>query len=81
MEERDTELSILCEVWEKKENKKHQQKIEELLEMKDTVYFSTARPGVKRGGGAAITVRGTRFHVSKLNIEIPEALEVVWGLL
>ena len=49
--------------------------------MKDTKYFSTARPGVKRGGGAAITARGNKFYISKLNIEIPKPLEIVWALL
>ena len=81
MEERDTDLTILSEVWEKKENTKHQAKIEELLEIKDTKYFSTARPGNKRGGGAAITARGNKFFISKLNIEIPKPLEIVWALL
>jgi hypothetical protein len=49
--------------------------------MKDTKYFSTARPGTKRGGGAAVTARGNRFYVSKLNIESPKPLEIVWALL
>ena len=80
MVERDCDFSILSEVWEKKENIKHQARIEELLEMKDTKYFSTARPGTKRGGGAAITARGNRFHITKLNIDIPKPLEVVWCL-
>ena len=39
MEERDTDLAILSEVWEKKENTKHMAKIEELFELKDTKYF------------------------------------------
>ena len=81
MDERNTDLSILSEVWEKKENLKHQSKLEELFEMKDTRYFSTARPGTKRGGGAAITAKGNKFYVSKLNIEIPKPLEIVWGML
>ena len=81
MDDRDTDISILSEVWEKKENARHQAKIEELFELKNTKYFSTARPGAKRGGGAAITARGNQFHVSKLNIEIPKPLEVVWGLM
>ena len=81
MEERETDFSILAEVWEKKENPKHKHKIEEIFEMKDLEYFSIARPGAKRGRGAAITSKGNRFHVSKLNIDIPKPLEVVWGLL
>ena len=63
MSERDTDLSILSEVWKKKENLKHKRKIEEMFEMIDIQYFSTARPGTKRGGGAAITAKGNRFHI------------------
>ena len=63
------------------ENLRHQARIEELFELKDTKYFSTARPGLKRGGGAAIATRGNKFNISKLNIDIPKPLEVVWGLL
>ena len=81
MSERATDFSMQSEVWEKKENLKHKNKIEEVLEMKDMSYFSTARPGSKRGGGAAITTKSDRFYTSKLNIQIPQPLEVVWGLL
>ena len=81
MDERNADFAILSEVWEKKENLKHQYKIEELFEMKETKYISTARPGTKRGGGAAIVAREDKFNLSKLNIDIPKPLEVVWGLL
>ena len=33
MHERSADLSFLCEVWEKSESKKHQRKVEEMLEM------------------------------------------------
>ena len=49
--------------------------------MKDVSYISTPRPGEKRGGGAAIASRTSRFSVSKLNIAIPKPLEIVWALL
>ena len=49
--------------------------------MQGIAYFSTPRPGVKRGGGAAIAINPTKFSVSKLNIAIPKPLEIVWGLL
>ena len=81
MVERSADLSMLSEVWEKKENTLHQGKLEELLELKGIKYFSTPRPGTKRGGGAAFTAREDKFTVSKLNIDIPKPLEVVWGLL
>ena len=81
MHERESDAVFLTEVWEKQENKKHQSKLEELLEMKGIKYISTPRPGAQRGGGAAIAVRLDRFTVSKLNIAFPKSVEVVWGLL
>ena len=81
MLERNCSLSFLSEIWEVSENKRHQFKIEELLEMKGLHYISTPRPGQKRGGGAALVVNTEDFILSKLNIFIPHNLEVVWGLL
>ena len=81
MEERATDFSILSEVWEKKENLGHKKIVEEMFELKDIQYFSTARPGSKRGGGAAIIARSNKFLFTKLNIDIPKPLEVVWAML
>ena len=81
MHERSVDISILSEVWEKKENLKHKSKIEELLEMKGISYISTPRPGLKRGGGSAIAACPKKFSLVKLHVEIPRSLEVVWGLL
>ena len=79
--ERESDIIFLSEVWEKQENKKHQFRLEELLEMKGIKYISTPRPGAQRGGGAAIAVRLDKFTVTKLNIAFPKSVEVVWGLL
>ena len=79
--ERESDISFLSEVWEKKENKQHQSCIEKLLELKGIAYISTPRPGVRRGGGTAIAACPERFSLVKLNIEIPNSVEVVWGLL
>ena len=81
MKERESDISFLTEVWEKKEKKKHQHKLEELLEINGIKYISTPRPGAQRGGGAAIAVRLEKFTISKLNIPLPRSIEVVWGLL
>ena len=81
MEERACNLSFLTEVWQQLENKKHKNKLEELLELRGIKYISTPRPGGRRGGGAAIAVRTNDFNISKLNIPLPRAVEVVWGLL
>ena len=81
MQERESDISFLTEVWQKKENKKHQFKLEEMFELSNIKYISTPRPGAQRGGGAAIAVRQDKFSISKLNIPLPRAVEVVWGLL
>ena len=81
MHDRMCSLSFLTEVWQKSENKKHQFKIEELLELKGLKYISTPRPGTRRGGGAALVVDTENFSISKLNISIPNNLEIVWGLV
>jgi hypothetical protein len=44
-------------------------------------YVSTPRPGNRRGGGAAIVVNTDKYSVSKLNVSIPNNLEIVWGLI
>ena len=49
--------------------------------MKGISYISTPRPGLKRGGGSAIAACPTKFSLVKLHIDIPNSLEVVWGLL
>ena len=79
--ERESDLIFLTEIWQVQENKKHQFKIEALLEMRGIKYISTPRPGARRGGGAAIATRLDRFLLTKLNIPIPNSVEVVWGLL
>ena len=79
--ERESDLIFLTEVWEKRENKKHQNKLIEMFELSGIKYISTPRPGTKRGGGAAIAIRQQNFTLSKLNIPLPSSVEVVWGLL
>ena len=59
--ERQVNVSLCSEVWEKSENKIHKAKIEEILEMEGLKYFSTTRPRGKRGGGAAIIVNKDKF--------------------
>ena len=51
-----------------------------MLELHGISYFSTPRPRGRRGGGAAIIANTERFHVEKLNIQIPHHLEIVWAL-
>ena len=81
MSMRETDICFLTEVWEKAENRKHQDAIEELLETKGIKYVSTPRPGARRGGGTALACSQERFHLTKLNIAIPRPLEACFALL
>ena len=42
--EREVDVSLLSEIWEKEEDKSHKLKIETMLEMEGLQYFSTPRP-------------------------------------
>ena len=81
MEMRSTDLSFLTEVWQRTENKRHQNAIEELLELKGIKYVSTPHPGARRGGGTALACCEERFQMTKLNIAIPRPLEACFALL
>ena len=74
------DISLLCEVWQKAEDKRHMNEIESMLEMDGLKYFSTMRPKGKRGGGAAIIANQEKFQVEKLDIHIPHKLEIIWAL-
>ena len=80
-QERSVGVAFLTEVWEKATNNKHQDKLEELFEMKGILYISTPRPGRKRGGGVALAADPCNFSLKKLNVQNPHQLEVAWGLL
>ena len=81
LKDRMCSLALLTEVWENENNKKHQNKIEAMFELKGLDYVSTPRPGNKRGGGAAVIVETEKYSISKLNVQNPDKLEIIWGLL
>jgi len=81
MEMRATDLSFLCEVWERADSKDFQDKVEEILEMASIRYISNPRRGNRRGGGVGTAYTGEDFTVAKLNIMVEQPLEVVWALL
>ena len=81
IEMRSTDISILTEVWQKEENKRHQKCIESMLELRGIKYVSTPRPGAQRGGGVALACSQERFTLSKLNILVPKPLEACFALV
>ena len=76
----DLTLGLHSEIWESREKKDHQDKIEEALELEGLHYISNPRPN-RRGGGAAITLVGGDFTLTRLDVVTPRNLEVVWGLV
>ena len=72
-------MSFITEIWEQDENKKHQKKVEKLLELKGIKYISKPRRN-RLGGGAAIAVNLKSYSLSKLNVHVPTNVECVWGL-
>ena len=77
--ERSIQVAFCCEIWEKTENKQHQNEIEKMLEKDGLKYISTPRP--TGWGGAAIIVDQENFTLEKLNINIPDRLEIIWGII
>ena len=78
------DVTLVCEVWEKtgKRNRNFQNRTEEMMEMRGLKYISCgARPSGKRGGGAAIIVDTTKFSLERLDVQVPNNLEVQWGLV
>ena len=81
MNMRETDVCFLSEVWEKKDSKRHQFSITEMMEMKNISYISTPRLDGRRGGGVAIAYSSKHFQVSKLNIEVKKPLECLFALI
>ena len=81
MMERGKSVSFVSEIWEQSESKEHAHEIETMLEMDGLRYISTSRPSKTKGGGAAIIVNLEKYSIEKLDIIIPNNLDVVWGLL
>ena len=51
MLERQVDVSLCCEIWEKAEDRRHKDSIEQMLELHGLKYFSTPVPGVGEGVG------------------------------
>ena len=73
-------ISIHSEVWEKKENKKHQKQIEELSEIHGINYISTPRPN-RRGGGCAITCDARDYTMKRIHLDNPNNLEIAAAVI
>ena len=79
--EREIDITLSSETWEKTSNRKLKCDIERMFEIDGLEFISCPRPSSKRGGGCAVIVNRRNFTVEKLQIEIPNKLEVVWCLV
>ena len=82
--ERNVSCAFCQEIWENESDRNLQFEIEKLLELEGLKYISTSRKPNKKGvshGGAAIIVNLEKFSCEKIQVQIPQNLEVVWGLL
>ena len=79
--ERSIDLAFISEIWEVKEKKEHALEVEKMLEFDSLKYLSKPRPPSNRGGGVAIITNMKKYTIEKLNIVVPDNLEVIWGLL
>ena len=79
--ERNISIALLSEIWEKKGKKKHKLEIEKMLQQDGLKYISTPRPSSKRGGGCAIVADLKNFSLQKIDVILPQSVEVTYGLL
>ena len=65
-----------------KKNTYFQSEITRIFQTEGLKYISCgARPSGKRGGGAGIIVDTSNFSLEELNVNVPNNLEVKWGLM
>ena len=73
-------LALCSETWGKDDKKAYQSKIKRMLEIEGISTISTNRK-YKRGGGTMIAADNSKVTLEKLPVEIPNNLEVSWGLV
>ena len=75
------EVALLSEIWEQSQSERQKHEIEKMMEFEGLSYLSFARHDGKRGGGVAIIADCEKFHLEKIDIKIPNNLEVIWAYL
>ena len=81
IKEREIEVYMISEIWEKEENEDFKSKTDELLKEEGIKYVSTPRLSKKRGGGAALLIDIKKYSVEKVEVPNPNKLEVVFAVI
>ena len=77
IKERNVDLALLSEVWEKVGDEDQEEAILKMCELDGLDYVSSPRGS--RGGGVAIVVNLLNFTVERLTVSVPSKLDVVWS--
>lgn len=73
-------IALICEVWERKKDRKTQDHIAKIYEQEGFQYFSQSRSS-KRGGGVAILVNNEEWTAKVINFNNEFNLEIIWALV
>ena len=76
MIQRNIQIALLCEVWEKSANRKYQQEIER---MGSSTYPAQGLEGGLEGG-VGIVANSEFYSIKKIDIANPYKLECIWPL-
>ena len=81
IKEREIEVYMISEIWEKEENEDFKSKTDKLLKEEGIKYVSAPRLSKKRGGGAALLIDIKKYSVEKVEVPNPNKLEVVFAVI
>ena len=80
MAERQIDILILSEIWQKKGCLSQEAEIEKVCELKSVSLLTKARKG-KRGGGVAVMVASEKYSIEKIDNYQNENLETLWTII
>ena len=78
--ERKISVAFCSETWGSDCKVSYQNKLVKMLEMEGYATISLNRK-VKRGGGVCFVYDPTSVSIRKLDVQVPEKIEILWGLI
>ena len=75
---RSIDLAALSEIWQV-DAEVNTEKMLELPELNGIDLIYSARPKGKKGGGVGIATNKETFETTRLDVQVPKYLEVLWA--